>query len=144
MKVPKLDGRRGGATITRQRRRLPAAGRPLPALPSALEQAFATLWAKLTPTGGMPAPDREFAFHEGRKWRFDFAWPKRMVAVELEGLVRGKGGRHQRVEGFALDCEKYNAAVMAGWAVLRYTSADLAQRPVQVVEEVQRLLLARK
>ena len=62
---------------------------------------------------------REHRFHSERKWRFDFAFPGRMLAVEVEG---GYGGRHQR-GGFAKDIEKYNAAAKMGWRVLRYTTA---------------------
>ena len=65
-------------------------------------------------------PLREHLFHFKRKWRFDFAFPERMVAVEIEG---GYGGRHQRPDGFTGDCVKYNAAAMLGWRVFRYTTA---------------------
>ena len=70
------------------------------------------------------APDfeREYQFHPTRKWRFDFAWPdsKCMLAVECEGGT-WTGGRHTTGSGFEADCEKYNAAALAGWRVLRYT-----------------------
>jgi very-short-patch-repair endonuclease len=65
-------------------------------------------------------PEREFAFHPSRKWRFDFAWPERKLAVEIEG---GRFGRHQMPGGFAGDCCKYNSAAKLGWTVLRYTTA---------------------
>lgn len=29
-------------------------------------------------------------------------------------------GRHNRPAGFIADCEKYNAAAIAGWKVLRF------------------------
>lgn len=61
-------------------------------------------------------PEREFAFHPLRKWRFDFAWPAESIAVEIEG-----SGRHQSFMGFKIDCEKYNAATKMGWRVFRYT-----------------------
>jgi very-short-patch-repair endonuclease len=62
-----------------------------------------------------------------------------MLAVELEGTIYG-GGRHQRREGFNKDAEKYREAVKLGWRVMRYTSDDLKQRPVQCVDEVAELL----
>lgn len=65
------------------------------------------------------APQREHRFCE-RKWRFDFAWPEKKIAVEIEGGVRAMG-RHQRPEGFSNDIQKYNRAVMLGWRVLRFT-----------------------
>ena len=69
----------------------------------------------------LPAPETEYRFHPKRRWRFDFAWPKMKLAVEVEGGT-WSGGRHTRGGGFAKDCEKYNAAVMLGWRVLRFTS----------------------
>ena len=75
-------------------------------------------------TVGLPAPDREFRFAPPRKWRFDFAWPTYKLAVEVEGGV-GNGGRHTRLAGFEDDCEKYNAAALDGWAVLRFTTRQV-------------------
>jgi very-short-patch-repair endonuclease len=60
----------------------------------------------------------EHKFHDTRKWRFDFAWPPKRVAVEVEGGVFSHG-RHNRPAGFIADAEKYNAASLAGWLVLR-------------------------
>lgn len=67
-----------------------------------------------------PEPTREHRFAAPRRWRFDFAWPERMVAVEVEGGTYVRG-RHSRGAGFAADCEKYNTAVLLGWRVLRVT-----------------------
>ena len=105
------------------------------------EAGFANLWRMFSRQ--WPAPEAEIVFALPRKWRFDFGWQSHKVAVELEGGVRGMG-RHQRPAGFQTDLEKYNAAVMLGWAVLRYSAKDLKERPVQVVQEVQRLLAARE
>lgn len=55
-----------------------------------------------------------------RDWRFDFAWPDRMFAVEVEG-ISPQGGRHQSVGGFRQDIEKYHAALDLGWIVYRTT-----------------------
>lgn len=68
---------------------------------------------------GLPIPQREFKFHPTRKWRFDFAWPGRLLAVELEGAVWVQG-RHTRGTGYTGDMEKYNAAIELEWRVLRY------------------------
>ena len=66
------------------------------------------------------SPVREYIFHPKHKWRFDFYFPERKLAVEIEG---GNGGRHQRRAGFEGDCCKYNAAAKMGIIVLRYTTA---------------------
>lgn len=69
----------------------------------------------------LPAPVRELVFARPRRWRFDFAWPDRRLAAEVEGGTWIRG-RHQRPRGFAADAEKYNAATALGWRVLRFTS----------------------
>lgn len=61
----------------------------------------------------------EHKFHSSRRWRFDFAFVAQRLAVEVEGGAFS-GGRHTRGLGFVADCEKYNAAVLGGWRVLRY------------------------
>ena len=68
----------------------------------------------------LPVPEQEYKFHLGRDWRFDFAWPDKMLAVEVEGGTRNNG-RHNRHDGYQKDCEKYNSAQLLGWRVLRYT-----------------------
>ena len=65
--------------------------------------------------------EREYRFHPTRRWRFDFAWPKEKLAVEVEGVVWQGSGRHQRASGYQGDCEKYNTALVYGWRVLRVT-----------------------
>lgn len=69
---------------------------------------------------GLPKPEAEFRFHPTRKWRFDYAWPERSLAAEIEGGAF-VGGRHTRGAGFVRDLEKYNTAVLLGWKVLRFT-----------------------
>jgi hypothetical protein len=68
-------------------------------------------------------PDREYRFCEGRKWAFDFAFPKEMVAIEIEGGTKFGKSRHSRGSGFEGDCEKYNTATRLGWKVYRYSTA---------------------
>jgi very-short-patch-repair endonuclease len=80
------------------------------------------------------APTREHRFHPTRKWRFDFAWPSVMVAVEIEGGTWA-GGRHNTGAGMAKDCDKYNAATQMGWKVLRFTSSHL-KSPDAVFEAI--------
>ena len=65
-------------------------------------------------------PEHEFQFHPLRRWRFDFAFPSQKIAIECEGGI-WTNGRHVRGSGFEKDAEKYNAAVIAGWRVLRFT-----------------------
>ena len=106
--------------------------------PSSLEAAFLRTW-KMIAGDAWPYPKREFRFHPVRKWRFDFAWERERVAVEMEGGVF-IGGGHNRGRQYTMDCRKYNSATAAGWRVLRYTTADITERPVQMIEEITSLL----
>jgi very-short-patch-repair endonuclease len=57
-----------------------------------------------------------------------------MVAAEVEGLTR-EGGRHQRMAGFEKDAEKYTAAQLAGWTLLRFTSRMVrSAQAIRVIE----------
>lgn len=87
---------------------------------SKLEETLACQIAVMS----LPEPIREFRFHPERRWRFDFAWIKERLAVEVEGGT-WTNGRHNRPQGFQNDTKKYNAAALAGWRVLRYTSEDV-------------------
>jgi very-short-patch-repair endonuclease len=72
---------------------------------------------------GVPQPVHEFRFHPVRRWRFDFAWPSLLLAVEVEGGTKWGRSRHSFGEGFDADCEKYNTALLLGWRVLRFSGA---------------------
>lgn len=71
----------------------------------------------------MPEPSSEYRFCD-RKWKFDFAYPDKMVAIEIEGGV-WVAGRHNSAAGFIKDCEKYNTATSLGWRVLRFPSTEI-------------------
>ncbi len=99
----------------------------------------------------LPEPVRELMFAKqiGRRWRFDFAWPDYMLAVEVEGLVvfRGKDGalqvkgRHASITGFKADALKYAEAAVLGWTVLRFEQSQVRDRTA--VNYSQRVLYAR-
>ena len=85
---------------------------------------------------GLPAPVREHRFDPVRRWRFDYAWIEHKVALEVEGGV-WTGGRHTRGAGFVADIEKYNAAVVAGWRVVRVVPGKLcASATVGMLEQL--------
>lgn len=87
-------------------------------------------WLKLE------APEREYRFHDTRRWRFDFAWPAHKLAVEVEGGGYSQG-RHTRGDGFEKDMEKYNEAITAGWAVLRVTPDQVRDgRAIMWIEQM--------
>ena len=65
--------------------------------------------------------EQEYKFHPKRKWRADFHIVGKMILVEVEGGV-WSGGRHTRGKGYIGDMEKYNAAVVMGYQVLRFST----------------------
>lgn len=109
---------------------------------------------------GLPVPQREYRWAAehvklGRgvrerlkgaglqDWRFDFAWPELMVAMEVDGGTWSRG-RHVRGKGFEGDCRKCNEAQLRGWCVLRVTTdmvasgeaRDLLERVIGWASEV--------
>lgn len=83
-------------------------------------------------------PEREFRFHDTRRWRFDFAFPERKLAVEVEGGTY-TNGRHTRGSGYEKDLEKYNEAVKLGWKVLRFSTGmvNKGEAIKQVLEVIE-------
>lgn len=77
----------------------------------------------------LPSPEREHVFHPTRKWRFDFAWPERKLALEVEGGVFIQG-RHNQGASFVTDCEKYTEAALLGWRVMRVTDRHISNGKV--------------
>lgn len=70
---------------------------------------------------GIDGFEREYRFAPPRRWKFDFCDPARMIAVEGEGGTWTRS-RHTTGKGYAADCEKYSAAAVLGWRVLRFTT----------------------
>lgn len=98
----------------------------------------------------LPRYEREYRFARRlrRLWRFDFAFPRYRVAVEIEGLAvrRLAGelvvmGRHASIKGIKGDMQKYNAAALLGWSVLRFDQKAIA--PKHAIEMTVRVLAAR-
>ena len=65
----------------------------------------------------------------------DIAFPRRRVAVEIDGWAW-----HMDVDRFRADRHKGNALVRAGWGLLRFTWHDLTNRPDYVIAEVRAAL----
>ena len=84
----------------------------------------------------------EYRFHPVRRWRFDHANPEYKVAIEYEGGI-WTGGRHTRGIGYKNDCDKYNAAQVLGWRVLRYTTSHTLEQVLADIVEIDKQLLRR-
>ncbi len=65
----------------------------------------------------------------------DLAFPDRRLAIEIDGWAW-----HHNPERFQEDPRRQNALVAAGWTVLRFTWADLVERPEHVLATVVRIL----
>jgi len=95
-------------------------------------EAETKLFHSMLTSGGVSLPVREHKFNElvlsktgvPRAWRFDWAWIPEKVALEVEGGAWTQG-RHTRGKGFMDDMEKYNAARLQGWMVLRCAPRQL-------------------
>jgi len=137
----KLPGDYGPLTddeIRRDVQRRPGSVAPAARVVGAIRTVDRAAAAKPEPLAGLPAGAvPEFKFHRHRAWRFDYAWPDRLVALEVEGGIYGRGkkcptcGRrsvagHSSIQRLKTDMEKYNAAALAGWRVLRVTPQQLA------------------
>jgi len=137
----------------------------LPDLGSDLERAFDTQLRRLGPD--LPAPEAGYRVMVKRRWKFDRAWPREKIAVELEGgrygrtvqchecgatvrATRADGsagepirilGWHARDDRFQADIEKYNHAQALGWIVLRFSRQDVESRPINMIATL-RLIFA--
>ena len=69
--------------------------------------------------------ERQFFYAPGRKFHADFAWPADKLLVEIQGGVWSAKSGHSGGTGITRDCERGNAAALAGWRVLRFTPAHV-------------------
>lgn len=88
---------------------------------------------------GVPAPVCQFPVYgrdAGFIARLDMAYPWAKVGVEYDGAHHRDAGTQ------AHDLRRLNALAALGWTVLRYSAADLYQRPDQIAAEVSAALRA--
>lgn len=97
---------------------------------SSLEARFLSLWREAQG----PALEQELVFYPGRRWRADFAHTPSRTLIEIEGGVWNHG-RHTSPKGFMADAEKYFAATLAGWSVLRLTAPMLTPETIKAIIE---------
>ncbi len=102
---------------------------------SKLEQTFDHYLRLLA--SDLPKPKQEYRFHPTRRWRFDNAWPKEKIAVEIDGGQWKRGGGRHNSDG---DREKLNEAAVLGWRVLRFSGTMLRNDPVGCIKTVRRAL----
>lgn len=104
-----------------------------------MENMNPDIFLQLCDAHGLPRPVPEFRFCE-RKWKFDWAWCGLFVALEVEGGVwRRGGGAHSRPSGILRDIEKYNAATVMGWRIIRATPQQV--KSGEIFPVLQELLI---
>lgn len=75
-------------------------------------------------------------WHAGRfVARVDAAYPEAMLAIEVDGY-----SAHASPETFQRDRTRQNRLVALGWTVLRFTWADVVQRPAEVAQTIREAL----
>lgn len=91
---------------------------------------------RLIEGAGLPTPEPQFPIElAGHRFRVDFAYPDRRVVLEYDGFEA-----HSGEAAFARDRWRQNQLVLAGWLVLRFTKADLGDRPEWVASKVRAAL----
>lgn len=96
---------------------------------------------KICVAAGLPCPVAEYRFAPPRRWKFDWAFPDLLIAVEREGGIFVQG-RHSRGAGMLGDMEKYNEAAIRGWMVLRRVPRELNNG--DTMDLIRRAIAARK
>lgn len=97
---------------------------------------FLRCWRICLPDAWEPEP--EYHFNAPRtQHRFDWAWPDRKIAVEVDGgRYAFGGGRHAGDD----DKRKMNLAAVMGWRVFHFSPQMLENDPYGCCEIVARAL----
>lgn len=79
----------------------------------------------------IPPWETQLRFKPPRLWRFDFAWPEHMVALEVNGGTF-MSGKNKHTNGARLhgEYEKLNAAQTLGWVVLQCDAKHVSKGEV--------------
>ncbi len=92
------------------------------------ERWFISRWKQI----GGQIYEREWRFHPDRKWRFDFAFPKIKVAVEIDSAA------HKIYwNSYTRDVEKMNEALLMGWQVFRVTGQMIKKDDIEFLERLK-------
>lgn len=85
---------------------------------------------------GLPQPHLQHVVRAGGRFvgQVDLAWPDRQVLVEFDGNV------HRDRKVFVDDLRRQNGLMLAGWTILRFTSADVLGRREQVLAAIRAAL----
>jgi hypothetical protein len=124
-------GKRGSANVRDFLRRR-ATG--LVANPTVLERRGRRVLAD----AGLPPPVHEYPIPWDTKRRFDDAYPPRRLALEWDSRRW-----HSQLDQMETDRHRDHEAALHGWVVLRFTWADVTERPDYVASSVAQILEVR-
>ena len=96
------------------------------------ESVFETRLLRVLRAARLPMPSLQHAI--GR-YRVDFAYPERRVAIEADGFRW-----HSSRARWDRDIERRNALAVLGWTVIHVTWPQLQHRPEEVVDAVRATL----
>jgi len=101
---------------------------------SVLESHARVLWA----SAGLPVPVQQAVIRVDGRFvaRVDFLWRAARLIVEVDGL-----GKYAEPGALQAEKSRQNRLIAAGYTVLRFTWADIHQRPDAVVRMINRKLL---
>lgn len=91
---------------------------------AAREKLELAMLQQLRAVGLTEGMQREYRFDPVRQFRGDFCWVDARVMLEVDGATFSQG-RHSTGIGYAKDCSKRAAAVLAGWRVFNVTSVHI-------------------
>jgi hypothetical protein len=86
---------------------------------------------------GLPPPVLQYVIvdRNGQKWRVDFAWPDRLVAVEYDGF-----DWHSSPDALRQDRQKRAALTEVGWTVLSVVADDVRRRSWEMTRRIDTAL----
>ena len=101
-----------------------------------MTSALENLFAFQLDAAGLTGYVREYQAIPGRKFRFDFAFLRERLLVEINGGTYN-GGAHGRGVGINRDYEKGNLAVVNNWRVLSFDTKQVKSgAALEVVEQL--------
>ena len=101
-----------------------------------MTSALENLFAFQLDAAGLTGYVREYQAIPGRKFRFDFAFLRERLLIEINGGTYN-GGAHGRGVGINRDYEKGNLAVVNNWRVLSFDTKQVKSgAALEVVEQL--------
>lgn len=91
-----------------------------------MTSALEDLFAMQLDAAGLGGYVREFRAIPGRRYKWDFAFIRERLLIEVQGGV-WNGGAHGRPVGIERDMNKLNAATKHGWKSLQFETKMVKQ-----------------